>query len=131
MALETDNTSRDYLYGRLLALADHLEGRALYLADEKRDTTAERHMHRFSDRPFSTWQTIELSLGPYKSRLGSRSPGTLNYLNQQIDDVMNLFSSDDFKSNKKLSGEFLLGFHCQRRALWGSKQTDPTQDDKE
>jgi CRISPR-associated protein Csd1 len=131
MALETDNTSRDYLYGRLLALADHLEGRALFLAEEKRDTTAERHMHRFSARPFSTWQTIELALSPYKSRLRSRVPSSLNYLNQQIDDVMNLFSSGDFKSDKKLSGEFLLGFHCQRRALWSSKQTDPAQEDKE
>jgi len=69
MALEEDKNTRDYLYGRLLAVAEHLESRALYVAKEKRDTTASHLMQRFADRPYSTWRTIELALGPYKSRL--------------------------------------------------------------
>lgn len=64
MALEEERTSRDYLYGRLLAVADSIENRALALAAEKRDTMAARLMQRFADRPFSTWRTIELALGP-------------------------------------------------------------------
>ena len=51
MSLETDNTSRDYLYGRLLAIAEHIEARALFLADERRDTNAARQMQRFADFP--------------------------------------------------------------------------------
>ena len=76
MALEEDRTTRDYLYGRLLALADSIEGYALRQAEEKRDTTAARLMQRFADRPFSTWRNIELALTPYKSRLRSSEKGT-------------------------------------------------------
>jgi CRISPR-associated protein Csd1 len=46
MALEPDRVSRDYLYGRLLAIADNIENYALSLAGEKRDTTAARLMQR-------------------------------------------------------------------------------------
>ena len=35
MALEQDRTSRDYLYGRLLAIAENIEGRALFVAGER------------------------------------------------------------------------------------------------
>ena len=37
---------------------------------------------------------------------------------------MGLFNPDDFKEDKALAGEFLLGFHCQRLALRDSKKTD-------
>jgi CRISPR-associated protein Csd1 len=69
MALEENRTSRDYLYGRLLAVADNIEHYALTSAETNRDTMAARLMQRFADRPFSTWRTIELALTPYKSRL--------------------------------------------------------------
>jgi len=121
MALENDNTSRDYLFGRLLAIAEHLESRALYLAGEKRDTNAARQMHRFADHPFATWQSIELALGPYRSQLRAKRGGLLNILERQLDEVMNLFQTADFKTDKKLTGEFLLAYHCQRRELWSSK----------
>ena len=42
MSLEEDRNSRDYLFGRLLAIAEKIEGHALYLAKETRGTTAER-----------------------------------------------------------------------------------------
>ncbi|UUZ64422.1 type I-C CRISPR-associated protein Cas8c/Csd1 [Polaromonas sp. P1-6] len=68
MTLETDRRTRDYLYGRLLAIAERIESVALGVADEKqRDTSAARMMQRFADRPYSTWRTIELALTPYKS----------------------------------------------------------------
>ena len=35
-----------------------------------------------------------------------------------IDKVHSMFGSpEDYTSDKKLSGEFLLGYHCQREAL--------------
>ena len=122
MALEEDRTSRDYLYGRLLALADNLEEWALKQSGEQRQTNAIRLMQRFSERPFSTWRVIELSLAPYKARLGRQGNRRVN----QISEVMALFETDDFVSDKKLSGEFLLGYHCQKQALW--KKTDATEE---
>jgi len=127
MALETDRRTRDYLFGRLLAAADCLEGFALFLAKEKRETGAARLMQRFADHPSSTWKTIELSLSPYKARLGGRA---VKYL-KVIDEVMDSFSTDDFVSDKPLTGEFLIGYHCQRKDLWPSVQdTGETTDEK-
>jgi len=117
MTLETDRTTRDYLYGRLLALAEHLEGRALYVGGEKRDTTAAKLMQRFADRPASTWRTIELALNPAKSRLRAKRPGFLHDLETLHDGIVASFQGEDFLDDKKLSGEFLLGYHCQRREL--------------
>lgn len=117
MALELDRTSRDYLYGRLLAIAEHIESRALYIAGEKRDTTAARLMQRFADRPSSTWRTIELSLKPYVTRLRNLRPGTLYIMEKLLDDVITAFKDDSFTNDAALSGEFLLGYHCQRQAL--------------
>lgn len=118
MALEPGRTSRDYLYGRLLAMAENIENYALRLAEEKRDTNAARNMQQFAERPFSTWRTIELSLAPYKTRLRSRVPGFLERRERQIDEIQSAFQHDDYVSDKPLSGEFLLGYHCQREALW-------------
>lgn len=117
MALERERNSRDYLYGRLLALAEHLEGRALYVGGERRATSAEKLMQRFADRPYSTWRVLETGLTPYKVRLNAKRHGFLNAVQQEIDAVCAQFETDDFVSDKRLSGEFLLGYHCQRAAL--------------
>lgn len=118
MNLEENRESRDYLYGRLLAIADHLESRALYVSGEKdRTTHAHRLMTRFSMRPFSTWRTIELSLKPYEQRLQRSRGPFLHTINELIDSVCALFNRSDFTNDSPLSGEFLLGFHCQRRLL--------------
>jgi CRISPR-associated protein Csd1 len=129
MALEEDRTTRDYLYGRLLALADSIEGYALRQADEKRNTTAARLMQRFADRPFSTWRNIELALTPYKSRLraSEKGSGFLWKREKLLDEIQCLFLSGDFTSDRALSGEFLLGYHCQRAALL--RGSEPAADD--
>ncbi len=131
MALENDRTSRDYLFGRLLAIADAIERAALDLANEKRDTNAAKLMQRFADRPASTWRSIFLALGPYRTRLRASSagwpPGFLHRRETLLDEVVALFSQGDFR-DERLSGEFLLGYHCQRRALNPPKHDDSAND---
>lgn len=120
MALEESRKTRDYLYGQLLAVAEHIEGRALYVAGENRDTTAARLMQRFSDRPYSTWRTIELSLNPYKSRLRASRGAFLWEMEQLLDGLVHAFPTEGkeaFTNDRPLSGEFLLGYHCQRQKL--------------
>ncbi|MDO9238146.1 MAG: type I-C CRISPR-associated protein Cas8c/Csd1 [Aquabacterium sp.] len=121
MALEPNRTTRDYLYGRLLAIAEDIESRALFVAKETRDTNAARLMQRFADHPFSTWKTIELSLVSYRARLRSKRGAWLFGREQLLDEVMSLFNVEDYTSEVPLSGEFLLGYHCQRRDLASSK----------
>lgn len=120
MALEEERTTRDYLYGRLLAIAEKIEETALYVGGEERPTTAARLMQRFADRPFSTWRNIELALQPYMQRLKSNRAGFLVNRTKELDSIFEAFSPDDFTNDKSLSGEFLLGYHCQKQA-WQNK----------
>ena len=128
MGLEQDNTSRDYLYGRLLAIAERLEYIALQVADEKRSTTAARLMQRFADRPSSTWRNIELALQPYIQRLRNNRAGFLHNIQTLLDEVMNKFTEGDFANDKPLSGEFLLAYHAQRLDL--RNRTKTKEDDE-
>ena len=128
MALELERTSRDYLYGRLLAIAENIEGRALFLAGEKRETTAARLMQRFADHPASTWRNIELALAPSMTRLRNLRPGFLHAMKNELDDVIAAFEADAFTRQGALSGEFLLGYHCQRHAF---RPTDQKSEEDE
>lgn len=129
MDLDTTCDHRDYLYGRLLALAEHLESRALYIAGENRDTTAAKLMQRFAEHPFSTWRSIELALVPSATRLRAMRPGFLFQIQQEMDAAVHKFKTiADYNSDAKLSGEFLLGYHLQRHDL-RKKPNDDDQND--
>jgi CRISPR-associated protein Csd1 len=136
MSLEENRTKRDYLFGRLLAVAEKIEGYALYLQGEKRDTTAERLMQRFADHPAATWRTIELALRPYMARLQTNRGGALHVWKTLLDEITAKFQGDDFIRSGRLDAEFLLGYHCQRAAFMkrespldsGSGPTDLSDD---
>jgi len=114
MGLDENYTSRDYLYGRLLAIAERIESIALHVANEKRPTPAARLMQRFAAHPCTTWRTIELALQPYMQRLQSSRGGFLQNMRKLLDQVYGMFQKEEFQSERPLSGEFLLGYHCQR-----------------
>lgn len=114
MELEDDRNTRDYLYGRLLAMAEKIESTALWMANEKRDTTAARLMQRFADRPFSTWRTIETALVPYMSRIQARMPGLLEGYKELLDEIHVKLACNGYEQDARLNGEYLLGYHCQR-----------------
>jgi len=124
MTLEIDRRNRDYLYGRLLAVAEHIENRALYISGEARDPAAAKLMQRFADRPASTWRTIELALVPAKSRLRAKRAPFMYEMGKLLDEIVASFVGNDFVDDSKLSGEFLLGYHCQRQALHPPKAED-------
>ena len=122
-----------HLYGRLLAVADLLEGSALRAANEKRDTNAARFMQRFADHPYTTWRNIELSLDPYRRRLQANAPGLLNLFDKELREIMEQFGAEQFETDEKLEGEFLLAYHTQRTALWTKqpKDTVPNNPDED
>lgn len=123
MTLEGERTTRDYLYGRLLAIAERIEEVALNVGGESRPTNAARLMQRFADRPFSTWRTLELNLQPYMHRLHGQRAGFLNNRKKELDTVMNAFQAEEFGKDTPLSGEFLLGYHCQKQE-WRKRKAD-------
>ena len=116
MSLDTQNRSRDYLYGRLIAQAESMEWYALYLQNGKktptRATNAERYFQQFAQRPYSTWRNLASEkLVPYQNYLTSQGK---DFYKQAIGEIMELFQRDDYVCDDKLSGEFLLGYHCQK-----------------
>jgi CRISPR-associated protein Csd1 len=44
---------------------------------------------------------------------------------KELDEVTCSFATDDFLSDRPLSGEFLLGYHCQR-AVWSKPDQTAT-----
>lgn len=128
MSLDLNNHSRDYLYGRLLAVAEKIEELALQVAGVNRTTTAARLMQRFADRPYSTWKTIYGQLQPYIQQLQVSRRGFIENRKKDLDEIMGLFNGNDFTNDKSLSGEYLLGFHCQRMALRKKQEDLPTTD---
>lgn len=128
MALEKNRNDRDYLYGRLLAVAEHIEEVALNVAKENRETNAARLMQQFADHPFSTWRNIESALRPYISRLNVNRPGFLHNMQVLLDEIHGLFKPGDYENDTRLSGLYLLGYHCQRLEF---KQKNEEKNDEE
>ena len=118
MALDETNKNRDYLYGRLLALADRIEYRT-FDKEDGRETNAKRYMSAFSQHPFRTWKVLEEKLEPYFMRL--KVPERLTY-QRMLDEICNLFSADEFMDVAALGGLYLLGFHNQSYTLKEKKK---------
>ncbi len=118
MSLDETRKTKDYLFGRLLAIADVLEERTLSDAEKNRPTNATRYMQQFSQRPFSTWKQIHELLTPYFMRQGDNA----TYYKWLIAQIKDLFTPEDFINNKPLTGEYLLGYYCQRQKLWEKKE---------
>lgn len=119
--LNKETNDRDYLFGRLLAIADVLERRALG-SDETRASNAVRYMNSYSKHPARTWKTIQDSLQPYQAKLGTKGL----YFSMLIDEVASRIEMDDF-NNKPLSGKYLLGFYSQRHDLYQKKEKENSE----
>ena len=125
MALDKNEKDRNYLYGRLLAVADRIEYQTYGENEKDRVTNAKRYMSTFSQRPFDTWKVIEENIQPYMNRLGFAKKCFYTNL---LDEICDYFEVKDFCDNSKLNGLYLLGFHSQAYAL---KQKKETADEKE
>lgn len=118
VALDTNCKDRDYLFGRLLAVADVLERRALG-KEENRATNALRYMNAFQSNPERTWETIQKNLQPYQMKLREKG----NYYTSLIDQIASEIPVDQF-SNQPLSGKYLLGYYSQRQDLYTKKDKE-------
>ncbi|WP_223066867.1 type I-C CRISPR-associated protein Cas8c/Csd1 [Paenibacillus caui] len=119
VSLDVHNSDRDYLFGRMLAIADVLERKALG-KEEKRATNAIRYMNAFAQHPARTWSIIQSNLQPYQAKMGTMD-GIINYCNRLLNEVGAKLKPEDF-SDRSLSGLYLLGFYSQRNDLYTSKK---------
>ncbi|TXH27738.1 MAG: type I-C CRISPR-associated protein Cas8c/Csd1 [Cyclobacteriaceae bacterium] len=128
MSLEEDRTTRDYLYGRLLAVADYIEEVSLSDSEKNRQTNAARFMQRFASNPYKTWPMLYDQLTPYIARLKANRKGLWIKLENLLDDIKCKFTAEIFTDNTQLSGEYLLAYHCQRKELWKKIEKDTATD---
>ena len=117
MSLEVQRNTRDYLFGRLLAVADNLENRALYIRGIERTTNACNLTQAFFVKPYTTWRRINLAIGPYQKILKRDRPFFLFTMNNLMGEIHSLFQNDDYVCDKPLTGEALLGYYCQKQSF--------------
>lgn len=117
MTLDLKSKDRNYLFGRLLAVADVAERTALRLIGEDRDTNAMRYMTAFSNQPEKTWKIIREQLHPYLMKLEGRS----ERFSKLIDEITNEIGLKNF-NNERLDGLYLVGLSNQRQDLNQNKQ---------
>ena len=128
LGLDKKRNDRDYLYGRLLAVADRLEEFAHYKADKSnmRATNAVRLMAAFQVRPYHTWGVLHQQLIPYKNQLNGAG-----YYQSIFDEILLMFKDGDFESNAQLSPLYLLGYSAQRRAFFKEEDKNQNQENTE
>lgn len=119
--LDTACTDRDYLYGRLLALAHRIEQAAVQRTSRKIEqnikTNAVRMMRYFVQQPRMAWMQLYAHLLPYLRALG-KDGYSAQYYKHLLGQVESLFAPVDIDSGKPLSYLFLVGFSAQTRDLW-------------
>jgi len=125
MGLDEDQKDRDYLYGRLLAVADKMESTVLEERGENRESNAVRYMQRFAKYPYSTWDLLyKDKLRPYLKYLKQMHPKLFGWYESIIQNISDKFVFDEFSSDEALSGKFLLGYHCQQKDFWRKREKD-------
>lgn len=119
LALDKDIKDRNYLFGRMLAVADVLENRSLKQDNTDRPTNALRYMNAFAKHPLTTWKIIQENLVPYQAKLGVKGI----YYKGIIDEINDKFVFEEY-NDEPLNGKYLLGFYQQRFDFYHKKETD-------
>ena len=119
MSLNRNNTSRSYLFGRILAVADAWEQYALNEKRIDRLTTAKRLFETYSQFPARTWKEISNSLVHVEKQLGYAKS---HKFKKELEEITIQLSENDFLTNQKLSEEFLLAYYNQIHELKTKKQ---------
>lgn len=106
---------RNVLFGRLLAVCDYMEQRAMYERDEEgrvketRTTNAKRYWNAYSSRPAKTFQTIKQNLVAYEKKL---SDFQLKKFEEWTGEIMVNLARNGF-DNRALSEMYLPGYYQQ------------------
>lgn len=123
MALDTECRSRDYIYGRLLAVADAAEA-STYEKGSERTTNAKRFFEAFSNHPYTTWAVIMKNLRPYLDRMPYNRKV---YYEKLINQITELADHSVFTNNAPLKPEFLHAYSCQINELYKKHNKNETE----
>lgn len=113
--LEDNVNDRNVLFGRLLAVYDLMERRAMFERDENgkvkegRTTNARRYWNAFSSRPAKTFKTIKQNMIPYEKKLTGYE---LKKFEEWTEEIMVHLAGAGF-DNKPLSEMYLPAYYMQ------------------
>lgn len=116
MAVETNNTERSYLFGRVLAYYHYIESVALFSANEKRPTNAMRLKNAYCQRPAKTMAILDNRVQPYINKLCFSMSKTINELEKVTDQINTTKMTDE-----PLAPTYLLGYSAQITELFNKK----------
>ena len=117
MQLDLNETNRSYLFGRLLAVLEHVE-RCTYEEGEKREPNAIRLMNAFVNHPMKTWGILETMLLPYYQQLSPKSRAWHRNIIGEITEKL----PDRSELKRPLDENYLLGYYLQRAELYKKKK---------
>lgn len=110
---------RAILFGRLLAVMDEIERKALYKMDkvspDNRLTNAKKLWSTYTRRPMTTYSRLHEKM--LQAYLGKLSGGTISFLEDEIQNIMAELKEIDGFNNKPLKEEYLLGYYQQREKI--------------
>lgn len=110
---------RNVLFGRLLAVYDYMEQRAMFEYDEngkvkeRRTTNAKRYWNAYSSRPAKTFKTIKQNLVSYEKKLRDFE---LIKFEDWTSEIMSHFAENEF-DNRALSELYLVGYYQQMESM--------------
>jgi CRISPR-associated protein Csd1 len=144
--LNEENNTRDYLYGRLLAVLDYAEERSLWEQQKSKETSlendkdkiritnAKRYMRQFTLKPYSTWQMLLLRYNEaYMPRLKKNNPGLERIIDKLKIEIENKFINErDYQNDNKLVGIYQLAYSCQMYKLrnYNKEKAKIAEDDR-
>ncbi len=114
--LEDNKDDRSVLFGRLLAVCDYMERRALFEKDENgkiketRSTNAKRYWNAYSSRPAKTYQIICENLRAYERKLNDYQ---LKQFEEWTQDIMEDITRIQGFTNQALSELYLPAYYQQ------------------
>ncbi len=125
MELDTANTDRSYLFGRLLAVAEKVERSTYSWEESSREPNAIRLQTAFAAHPMRTWAIIENALIPYYEKL---KPGSRKFYKDLIGEIFGTMDESLLQQlNTPLKDSYLLGYYLQRRELNRSNKDEPNE----
>lgn len=129
VALNKESRDRDYLFGRLLAVAHQLEDYVNFKSDNSgRETNAMRYWCTYTQKPAVTCDTIRKRLQPYITKL---TVGSRNYYESLAEEIFDKLEETGGFHNQPLKENYLLGYYSQIAALRKQSKTETTKEENE
>lgn len=129
MALNPEEEDRSYQFGRLLAVLENVERRALG-KEEGREPNAIRYMTQFSRKPMKTSKMLQERLSDaYFPKLNPASRAYYRNLIGEIMEKISIFPAAEW--DKPLSETYLIGYYLQRNDFYRSKNTENTKEEND